>query len=270
MKKIILIGLSIICLSNVIYAGGTDKIDAKINTATLMADYSSAVEFSIADNVLLSEWKKWLKNNNSNIYDPQNSMAITTANDWRFGANHTYLKKVAFIKEENLSAYLAYYENLKRESNERDNIKATMILGGLLYLGKSAYDGIKDALSKPLFSGSEGATSAGNNSNSTNTLNTIRIEISKKNYCNEPKSIESFKFYTYINDELTSPPNKIAESYSVISKDKNGVWWTGCVDESMSREEIGKFNTLEEAIKKYYKMRFESSKGSGTFKFENK
>ncbi len=119
-------------------------------------------------------------------------------------------------------------------------------------------------------SGSNSNYNAGSNSNSEVSKNLIRIEISKKNYCNEPKSIFSYQFYTYINEELKSPPNKLSEKYSVISQDKNGIWWTGCVTEVLSREEIGKYSTLEDAIRKYYNMRYESSYGSGAFIIEKK
>ena len=109
-----------------------------------------------------------------------------------------------------------------------------------------------------------------NNSSSTNasTSNSIiKIEIAKGNYCgSSSKSNLSYKFYTYKDDKLLKPPNKLVDIFSIISKDKNNLWWTGCVGE-ISAGELGTFKTFEEATKAYYASRYKESYGSGVFKF---
>lgn len=107
------------------------------------------------------------------------------------------------------------------------------------------------------------ATSSSTSGTSSSTTK-IKIEYATWKYCEG-----SYRLYTYINDKLTSPPTKLTESYSVISRDKNNTWWTGCTGEMMN-EEIGKNLSLTEAIKAYYKLRFETSYGAGTFELVNK
>jgi len=227
------------------FANGVSKIENAINNATLMEDYSSSVEFKTSDNVFIADWHKWLKRNNNGIYDPINSIAIKKIDVWKYGAEHTYITKIAFIKEENLKYYVAYYEKRREEATQRDNVAGILAIGSTLFVGSKIFNAMKENLKNADFSNSNNSPSTSRINQESKECDASDVPLFEEKYDGEKDNwIDKYNQYTIrFND------NKKGKIVFWISK---GYWSIDAPCDFCTRNQYQDYKSKEDAINALY------------------
>lgn len=252
-------------------------LDVAVSTASVRQDYSSRANLSFSQKVSVKEFNQWLSKNgslssnysNGKIISDKNFYKVTTTTKYMYGTNRTFITQLDFIHPDNFNAYAAYWQRQQElaqaERDKQDIMGALTALtaGYLLYQGgKAIVKGVGKTLENAgSNSGGGYIPSSSSGDGNSKTISKVKVEYSTYKYCDNAESAAAYKLYFISNGTTLSHPSKLTEKWSVISKDYSGKWWASCVDEGMSRWELLRNGTFEDAVKKYWKERWQSKYG---------